>query len=176
MTDQVPDEQSDVPAGASGEPVAADLGPRFLARVIDGVLLWVVFLVIIVPIVVVALFSGSFGFGAAFGGGFTTGGFVAGIVWAAIVIGYFALMESTRGQTVGKMVMKLKTQGPDGENPSLEMAIKRNIWLALSIIPIIGGLAQLGAVIYIAVTISQSPTHTGWHDTFAGGTRVIKTG
>ncbi len=58
MTDQVPDEQSDVPAGASGEPVAADLGPRFLARVIDGVLLWVVFLVIIVPIVVVALSAG----------------------------------------------------------------------------------------------------------------------
>ena len=124
----------------------------------------------------VALCRGSLVCGAAFGGGLTTGGFVAGLVWGAIVIGYFALMESTRGQTVGKMLMKLKTEGPDGENPSLEMAIKRNIWLALSIIPIIGGLAQLGAVIYIAVTISQSPTHTGWHDTFAGGTRVIKTG
>ncbi len=175
MTDQEPDEQTDAAAGASGEVVAADLGPRALARLIDGVLLWVVFMVIIVPIVVVALFSGSFGFGAAFGS-FSTGGFVAGIVWAAIVVGYFALMESSRGQTVGKMVMKLKTQGPDGENPSLEMAIKRNIWLALGIIPIIGGLAELGAVIYIAVTISQSPTHTGWHDTFAGGTRVIETG
>ncbi len=175
MTDQEPDEQTDAAAGASGEVVAADLGPRALARLIDGVLLWVVFMVIIVPIVVVALFSGSFGFGAAFGS-FSTGGFVAGFVWAAIVVGYFALMESSRGQTVGKMVMKLKTQGPDGENPSLEMAIKRNLWLALGIIPIIGGLAELGAVIYIAVTISQSPTHTGWHDIFAGGTRVIETG
>jgi len=31
-------------------------------------------------------------------------------------------------------------------------------------------------VIYIAITISQSDTNTGWHDTFAGGTRVIKAG
>jgi len=176
MTEHEPDDHGDTTAGASGEVVAADLGPRLLARLIDGVLLWVVFLVIIVPIVVVALFSGSFGIGAAFGGGFSAGGFVAGIVWAAIVVGYFALMESSRGQTFGKMLMKLKTEGPDGENPSLEMAIKRNIWLALSIVPVVGGLIQLGAVIYIAVTISQSATHTGWHDTFAGGTRVIETG
>ena len=139
-------------------------------------LLWVVFMVIIVPIVVVALFSGSFGFGGAFGGGFSTGGFVAGIVWAAIVVGYFALMESSRGQTVGKMVMKLKTEGPNGENPTLEEAIKRNLFYALGIIPIIGGLAELGAIIYISITINSSPTHTGWHDTYAGGTRVVKIG
>jgi uncharacterized RDD family membrane protein YckC len=175
LTDQEPDQQDDATADGMGESAAADLGPRFLARLIDGVILGVVFVVIIVPIVVVAIFSGSSGFGSAFGG-FSSGGFVAGIVWAVIIVGYFAVMESSRGQTVGKMLMKLKTQGPDGQNPSLEMAIKRNIWYALGIIPVIGGLAQLGAVIYIAVTISSSPTNTGWHDTFAGGTRVVKTG
>jgi len=173
MTDQEPDQQGEAAPGAPGESASADLGPRFLARLIDFVLLWAVFLVIIVPIVVVAIFSGSFG--GAFGG-LNLGGFVAGLVWAAIVVGYFALMESSGGQTVGKMVMKLKTQGPDGENPSLEMAIKRNIWIALGIIPVIGGLAELGAAGYIGVTINQSPTNTGWHDTFAGGTRVIQTG
>ena len=152
------------------------MGPRFLARLIDGVLLSIVFFVIIVPIVVVALFSESFASGAAFGGGFSGSGFVAAIVLAAVGVGYFAFMESSRGQTFGKMVMRLKTEGPDGGNPSLEMAIKRNLWIGLSIVPVIGGLAQLGAVIYIAVTISQSPTRAGWHDTFAGGTRVIKTG
>lgn len=173
MTDQEPDQQGEAAPGAPGESTSADLGPRFLARLIDFVLLWAVFLVIIVPIVVVAIFSGSFG--GAFGG-LNMGGFVAGLVWAAIVVGYFALMESSGGQTVGKMVMKLKTEGPDGENPSLEMAIKRNIWIALGIIPVIGGLAELGAAGYIGVTINQSPTNTGWHDTFAGGTRVIQTG
>jgi uncharacterized RDD family membrane protein YckC len=176
MTDQERNEQGDAAAGGPEAVVAAGLGPRFLARLIDGVLLWLVFLVVIVPIIVVALFSGSFGFGSAFGGGFSVGGFVAGVVWAAIVVGYVALMESSRGQTVGKMLLKLRTEGPDGQNPTLEMAVKRNLWLALGIIPIVGGLAELAAVVYIAVTISQSATHTGWHDTFGGGTRVVETG
>jgi uncharacterized RDD family membrane protein YckC len=57
MTDQEPDQQGEA-AGAPGGSASADLGPRFLARLIDFVLLWVVFLVIIVPIVVVAIFSG----------------------------------------------------------------------------------------------------------------------
>ncbi len=113
--------------------------------------------------------------GSAFGG-FSPGGFVGGAIWAAVTVAYFAMMESSRGQAVGKMMMKLKTLGPDGENPSLEMAVKRNIWYALSIVPVLGVLAQLAATIYIAVTISQSVTNTGWHDTFAGGTRVVKIG
>lgn len=173
MTNQGSGEQGDAVEGAPGGGASADLGPRFLARLIDFALLWVAYLVVIVPIVVVAIFSGSYG--AAIGG-FSLGGIVAGIIWAAVVVGYFAGMESSRGQTVGKMAMKLKTEGSDGGNPSLEMAIKRNIWIALNIIPIIGGLAELGAAIYIAVTINQSPTNTGWHDTFAGGTRVVTTG
>jgi uncharacterized RDD family membrane protein YckC len=85
-------------------------------------------------------------------------------------------MESSRGQTLGKMVMKLKTQGPDGQNPSFEVAAKRNAFYALSIVPLIGALAQFAAVIYIAYTINESSTHQGWHDEFAGGTRVVKIG
>ena len=147
-----------------------------MSRLIDGVLLSVVLFVIVVPIHLVALSGGSFGSGAGFGGGFTGSGFVAGIAGAAVGVGYFAMMESSRGQTVGKMVMKLRTEVPDGGNPSLEMATKRNLWIALFTIPFIGGLAELGAAIYIAVTISQSPTRTGWHDNFAGGTRGMQTG
>lgn len=169
MTGQQPEQQG------TDDLVAAELLPRFLARLIDGLILWVVLVVVIVPIVVVAVFSGSAGVGSAFGG-FSTGGFIGGVIWAAVTVGYFAMMESSRGQTVGKMMMKLKTQGPDGGNPSLEMAVKRNIWYALSIIPVLGGFAQLAATIYIAITISQSVTNTGWHDTFAGGTRVVKIG
>jgi len=169
-------EQPSEPTGdeSSGD-VAADLGVRFLARLIDSVLLWFVFLVIIVPLVIVAIFSGTGGMGSAFGGiGF--GNIVGSIIWTAAIIAYFAFLESSRGQTLGKMIMKLKTVGPDGANPSLEMAAKRNAWYLLGIIPILGGLAQLGAVIYIAITISQSESNTGWHDSFAGGTRVIKIG
>lgn len=173
MTNHGSGEKSDATPGVPVDGASADVGPRFLARLIDFALLWVIYMVVIVPIVVIAIFSGSYG-GAI--GGLGVGGFVAGVLLAAIIVGYFAVMESSRGQTVGKMVMKLKTEGPDGGNPSLEMAIKRNIWIALGIIPFIGGLAELAAAIYIAVTISQSPTNTGWHDTFAGGTRVVTTG
>ena len=173
MTDQQPDNSDQTGADAQGEEIGADLGVRFVARLIDAIILWLVFVIIIVPIVVVAIFSGSGGLGF---GGFGIGNLVAAVIGAAVTIGYFAYLESSRGQTVGKMVMKLKTVGPDGENPSMEMAAKRNAWYALGVIPVIGWLLQLGATIYIAVTINSSPTHTGWHDTFAGGTRVIKIG
>ncbi|MDK1017112.1 MAG: RDD family protein [Actinomycetota bacterium] len=173
MNEWESEQQGEAGGGSPGEDVGAELLPRFLARLIDSVLLGIVFFVVIVPIFIVAIFGAATGVGG-FGGGFGVAGLLTGILFAAIVVGYFALMESMRGQTVGKMIMKLKTQGPDGENPSLEMAIKRNIWYALGIIPVIGSIAQLGAVIYIAFTINQSETNTGWHDEFAGGTRVVK--
>lgn len=172
MSDQGPGATGDMPVPA-GIGAPADLGMRFLARLIDHILLSIIIFVILVPLVIGAMFTDTGGFGG-FYGGFGAGAFVSGIVGAAIVIGYFALMESSRGQTVGKMLLGLQTQGPDGANPTLEQALKRNLWYALGIIPIIGGLAELAIAIYIAVTINNSPSRTGWHDEFAGGTRVIK--
>jgi uncharacterized RDD family membrane protein YckC len=79
--------------------------------------------------------------------------------------------------------MKLQTRGPHGQNPTTEEALKRNAFLAigvLGIIPVVGALApllSLVAVIAIAVTISNNTeTRQGWHDNFAGGTRVVKLG
>ena len=110
-------------------------------------------------------------------------GAVTGLLEAAISLAYFALMESRTGQTVGKMLLKLRTEGPDGRPPSLEVAVRRNFWVALGalgVVPVvgglIGGLAELVISIVIIVTISQSPIRQGWHDKFAGGTRVIKVG
>jgi uncharacterized RDD family membrane protein YckC len=94
-------------------------------------------------------------------------------------------MESSRGQTVGKIVMKLKVFGPDGvSNPTMEQAVRRNIWLAaglVSIVPLVGwwlgGLAQLGAVILILIGINGDPVkRQHWFDKFAGGTQVMKIG
>lgn len=156
------------PAAAGG--AGAEVGVRALARIIDHVILAVVMTVVLVPL----LFSGM-AFGGAFGfGGFSGVGLLYGVVAAVITIGYFALMESNVGQTVGKMALGLKTEGPDGAKPTLEQAIRRNAWYALGIVPVLGGLAQLGVAIFILVTISNSATNTGWHDEFAGGTRVVK--
>jgi uncharacterized RDD family membrane protein YckC len=130
--------------------------------------------VIIFPLIIATAFTGA---GSAFNmfSGFSVGTLVYAIITAAITIGYFAIMESNSGQTVGKMLVGLKTVGPDGNKPTMEQALKRNSWYALGIFPWLGGLAQLAATIYIAVTINNSATRTGWHDVFAGGTKVIKT-
>jgi hypothetical protein len=72
------------------------------------------------------------------------------------------------------MVMRIETQGLDGGRPSLEMAINRNLWNARAIVPVVGGLLEVGAVVDIVITIGQSPTRTGWHDRFAGGTHLIQ--
>ena len=47
-------------------------------------------------------------------GGFGGSSLVSSIIFAALTIGYFAVMDAQKGQTVGKMGMGLKVVGPDG--------------------------------------------------------------
>ncbi|MBM7518340.1 RDD family protein [Nocardioides nitrophenolicus] len=164
----------------TGVPRPAELLNRFLARLIDHVLLGVVFGILWG--VLSAIFLTGFTYSV--GEWFLFYLFLS-VISVAVNLAYFGLMESNRGQTVGKMLLKLRTYGPDGvSNPTLEQALKRNGYLALniiSVIPILGafvaGLAELAAVIYIAVTLnSDVPNHQGWHDKFAGGTRVMQIG
>lgn len=159
------------PTPPSGEVVTADLGTRFLARLIDHILLGIVIAAIVFPLVLGAIFTDRVDYFSL--GTFSMAGIVSAVVGAALTIGYFAFMESRNGQTVGKMLLGLRTQGPDGGTPTMDQAVRRNAWYALSIVPFLGGLAQLAVAIYIAVTINN--TGTGWHDEFAGGTRVVKT-
>ena len=168
-------------AAPSGVGQPADLGVRFVARLIDGIIVGIV-VAILNAIIVVGLFGlsgGGYGFNM---GASWAAGAISSIISAGLYLGYFTVMESRNGQTVGKMIFKLQTQGPDGSTPTTEQAIKRNLWVALGILGVIpflgivGSLAELAAVIAIAVTISNSPTKQGWHDNFAGGTRVLKIG
>jgi uncharacterized RDD family membrane protein YckC len=108
---------------------------------------------------------------------------VTAVISAAISLGYFTLMESKRGQTIGKMIMKLQTRGPDGGRPTVEEALRRNAFTAIGVIgaiPFLGvvsSLLELAAVITIAVTInSDRALRHGWHDQFAGGTTVFRIG
>jgi uncharacterized RDD family membrane protein YckC len=169
------------PAGAT--PVGArpgELLDRFLARLIDGILIAIVNAVVVGAIVVGAILGESGGYGFGTGGDFAANA-ISAILSTALYLGYFAYLESSRGQTVGKMIMKLRTVGPDGGNPTVEQALRRNIWAGLSILGIVpllgilGGLLQLVAVIMIAVGINKDTANRqGWHDHFAGETRVLK--
>ena len=168
-----------VPPAAAGVPRPGELLDRFLAKLIDGVILGVVFAIIsaIVAGVIIT--------------GYRTGSevyfyyLIVGVLSALLYLGYFAYMESSRGQTVGKMVMKLRTFGPDGaSNPTMEQAVRRNIWVAtgiISIVPLVGwwlgSLVSLAAVILILIGINGDPVRRQhWFDKFAGGTQVMKVG
>ncbi len=185
MTQQPPDGygygQPQPPA--AGAPRPGELLDRFLARLIDFVLIFLVNAILVSALLVGALMGASSGVGG-FGGGVSyAAGAVYALVTAAITLGYYAFLESSRGQTVGKMLMKLKTTGPDGQNPTLEQAIRRNIFTAsgvLGIIPLLGILSfplLLVASILIAVGINNDTVNRqAWHDHFAGETRVWKIG
>jgi uncharacterized RDD family membrane protein YckC len=169
-------------AAPSGVGRPGELGIRFVARLIDGIIVGIV-VGILNAIIVVGLFglSGGNSYGISMGAGWAASA-ISSIISAALYLGYFAFMESRNGQTVGKMVFKLQTQGPDGSKPTTEESVKRNLWVALGILgvipflAIVGSLLELAAVIAIAVTINNSPTKQGWHDNFAGGTKVVKIG
>lgn len=166
--------------GAYGapQPRPAELLDRFVARLIDGILLAIVNIVI-VGILVVGLFVGS----GASDTAVYVGSVISTVVGVAISLGYFAFFETTSGQTLGKKVMKLKVVGPAGAPVTLEQSLKRNAFYALNLIGVIpvigilGSIAVLAAYIGIAVTISQDKQlRQGFHDKFANETYVMKLG
>lgn len=162
-------------------PTAAGLGPRALARLVDFVVLAVVNAVVVGVVIVGALFGKSGGMVMGSGASGIVAGAVGALLGAVINLGYFAALESGNRQTIGKKVLKLRVLDATGNGATVEQAIRRNIWVAFGIagvVPIIGGvigsLAQLVAVILIAVGINDAKNRgRGWHDQFAGGTVVV---
>ncbi len=134
------------------------LWPRWGARLIDG------FLVGIVSWVISAIFGVSDSILAT--------GFFSG----ALMFVYFVAMEVTQGQTLGKKLLGMIVRGPGGASkPDFKQSAIRNAWTLFPIIPYVGGLLGVIAIIWIAVSIENSPTKQGKHDELAGGTQVIKT-
>lgn len=147
------------PAGtASG---TADIGVRIGARLLDVLLVGI-------PASIVLVVTGL-----AAGGLTGMSGYVPSLVYSLLWFGYFVLMESQTGATVGKKLLNLRVVTADGRFPSLEAAAKRNVWMLLGLIPLIGGLLSLAALIAIIVTVSNDPDNRGKHDEFAG-TGVVR--
>ncbi len=166
-------------AAPAGLPRPGELLDRFLARFIDGIILGVAYGII------AGIVGGVLITGYRSGGELFLYYLIISVISSVLYLGYYAYMESSRGQTIGKIVMKLKVFGPDGvSNPTMEQAVKRNIYMAFGlagIVPVVGsllgGLASLGAVIMIAVNINgDTVKRQHWFDKFAGGTQVMKIG
>jgi uncharacterized RDD family membrane protein YckC len=149
------------PAGYGGPPpgapqvgmptATAGLGARIGARLLDG-------LIVGIPasIILGLIFRLS------------TTGWISSAILSLLWFGYFVLMESNRGATVGKGLLNLRVVGADGRPPTVEQAAKRNVWMLIGLIPtFLGGLLSLAAVIAIIVTISSNAANRGIHDQFA---------
>lgn len=151
MGDTPQDHGSSPPPGGGRPPTTspASLGARIGARLIDGILVGIV-----LGIILFALFGANT--------------VITGVISSLLGFGYFVWLESTQGATLGKKLLSMRVTGPDGGNPATDVAAKRNVWMLLGIIPLVGGFLSLAAVIVIIVTIAQSPDNRGYHDTFAG--------
>ena len=147
------------PHGASGpshgEP--AGLLIRFFARLIDGFIVGIV------------------GFFLAFATDSLSNILVTGLFTGLLTFVYFLAFEVTQGWTPGKKLLGLSVRGPGGApKPDAKQSAIRNAFTLLAIVPFVGGLLGVIAIIVIAVTISGSPTKQGKHDELAGGTQVVK--
>jgi uncharacterized RDD family membrane protein YckC len=140
---------------AGGAP--GGLAVRFGARVIDGIIILVVWWVL--------------GFATDTMSNF----WVTGLFTGLLTFLYYLAFEVTQGWTPGKKLLGLGVRGPGGApKPSVQQSAIRNSWTLLPIIPIIGPVLGFIAIIVIAVTINGSPTKQGKHDELAGGTQVVK--
>lgn len=172
-------ESAPPPPPAAGGSRPGELLDRFLARLLDLLVLFVLQVVVIAPILVLVV--GRDNVGALGTGGAYAAAALGAVLTTALNLGYFGYLDSTRGRTLGKMVMKLYVVGAAGGKPTFEESVKRNIWLALPILglvpalgAVVSGLGQLAAIITIAVGISSDPVNRRpWTDKFAG-TQVLK--
>ena len=133
------------------------LFPRFLARVVDGVIVGVV------------------GWVALFALHMESSILVTGLFTGLLMFIYFVAFEVTQGWTPGKRIFGLSVRGPGGAaKPDLQQSAVRNVFTLLPIVPFVGGLLGVVAIIVIAVTISGSATKQGKHDELAGDTQVVR--
>lgn len=144
-----------LPSGVQPGP----LGLRFLARLIDGLLV----VIVAVPLAVLA----ETHIGAT--------GLFPGLFSGLLAFSYFVAFEVSQGWTLGKKLLSMRVRGPAGaEKPTVRQSAVRNLFTLLAIIPFMGEVLVLVCGIVIAATIQSSPTKQGKHDEFAGGTHVVK--
>lgn len=146
----------------AGQP--ASYGVRFVARLVDG-------LVLLIPNFVVGAIIGGdpadlsrFGFRA----------WLAGVISTLIAMAFFVYFDTNQGRTPGKSAMGLQIVGQDGGHPTQEQSIKRNAFILMQVVPGVGGLMSLIGSIAVPITGSGDGWKRGWHDKMAG-TYVVRT-
>jgi uncharacterized RDD family membrane protein YckC len=148
------------PGPAFGSGQYADLGKRFLARLLDIVIVGVPLAILYFILVAVAVNDSDDGAGAATGGALI----IFYVIAVAGPLAYEVGMIATRGATIGKQVIGVKVvREADGQVPGGGPAFLR--WL----IPFVGGfvcgIGQL--IVYLSPFFDNSGKRQGWHDKVA---------
>ncbi len=149
-------ESLDASAGHTIEVIG--FGRRFLAYFIDGIILWIVQLILGVCAGAVLVAMAEAGEDAAI-----ALNLLINCVALLISVGYFVVFWATTSQTPGKMAMGIKIIGVDGTPVSWGKAFLRYIGY------IVSGLVLSLGFIWIAFDSKRQ----GWHDKIAG-TYVVR--
>lgn len=141
-----------VGGGTLAEPVK-----RILARLIDGVI-WFVISALVPGLIGGGPFSNRVGFAVAF---------ILSILSGAIVVAYEVVMIGTQGATFGKQALGLKVVNEDGSAPDYMTGLRRMglyiVFIFVGLIPILGGLAFLGmAVAGLVMLFTDTQRQTPW--------------
>jgi len=141
---------------SAAAPTPATIGERFLANLLDGLVLSAAML----PFgLVIVLLDTRRGFGQIISN-------VLALAFMAAVIAYATVPIGRHGRTIGKNAMRIEVQDVRTGGPiGVGMAFAR--WLVLGMM---GAPCYLG---YLSVFFDKSGYHRGWHDS-AASSRVVK--
>ena len=150
----------------------AGLLKRFLALLIDSILLAIVTLPLTFILIRKSLMQDSTGFSMA--AEFERDMIIVSIITTAITILYFIFMEGKRQQTVGKLALDIIVVREDMHPITMDESIKRNLLRLLYSIPMIGSVFYLidGILVYKDYQrIGDKVAHTyvvdkGFYDSF----------
>ncbi len=135
------------------------MGPRIVAAIIDVVILAVVF--VILAVLFGDFGSSSSGNGSSFNASLGT---LGSLIFFVIVMGYYFVLESQTGQTIGKKVMNIRVTAVDGTLTGQKVAIR-------TILRIIDGLPFLYLLGVIVAAASSKNQRIG---DMAAGTVVVR--
>lgn len=104
------------------------------------------------------------------------------VLGTVFYMAYFAIRETTSGQTLGKMTMSIKVFGPEGKPLTVGESLRRNIFGLSPLLVLLPDIGSTGSTLFnvillgsVGTTIALDKAHNqGWHDRFAGGTQVRK--
>ncbi len=102
-----------------------------------------------------------------------TDAWVPSAVTSAVWFAYHVGLEATIGTTLGKRLMRVRVVDVAGGAPGLGSAVLRNAWLLAGLLPIVGGVLWLAAIVVITAALTRADGRTAPHDRLAG-TRVVR--